>query len=324
MSKKVRIGFIGCGGIARLHMTNLANIPDAEMVAFCDVDAGRAQEVANQYSGRAYTSHREMLEKEELDGIIVAVPPFAHGDIEEALVEYDGAVFMEKPIALDVEFARRIAKEVEARGRLWAVGYHLRYSSLTQMVKEVLPQYEVSSAIGYWLGNTPGVQWWWKMEESGGQIVEQTTHIFDLARYLLGEIEAVSGFGSSGLMRELEGYNIYDSSFICLHFESGVTAAILSSHVIDAYYKIGLDIICKGPVIELRPERLRIVKHDHIEEYPRFHDNPHGREMVAFVEAVKTGDRTKILSTYGDAVRTLQVTIAANEAMATGGVVKIS
>jgi len=115
MSKKVRIGFIGCGGIARLHMTNLANIPDAEMVAFCDVDAGRAQEVANQYSGRAYTSHREMLEKEELDGIIVAVPPFAHGDIEEALVEYDGAVFMEKPLLLDIGLV--IHRECSGGGR---------------------------------------------------------------------------------------------------------------------------------------------------------------------------------------------------------------
>ena len=67
----VRIGFVGSGGIAGHHMRQLATLDKAKMVAFCDIDASRAEKAAQEYGGTAYTSYKEMYEKEKLDAVYV-------------------------------------------------------------------------------------------------------------------------------------------------------------------------------------------------------------------------------------------------------------
>ena len=102
----VRIGFVGAGGIANHHMRSLTQVQEAEMVAFCDVDPEKARSAASTYGGRDYSSFDLMYDNENLDGVYICVPPFAHGDAELEAVRRGLALFVEKPVAATAHRAK--------------------------------------------------------------------------------------------------------------------------------------------------------------------------------------------------------------------------
>src|SRR5690348_12024792 len=123
---KVRVGFIGTGGIANAHLRGLSQMSDVELVAFCDVDMARAGNAATTYQGKPYTDYRRMLDNEKLEAVYVCVPPHAHVGQEEELVARGIPLFVEKPISNSLEQARSIGEKVAATNLITSVGYHWR------------------------------------------------------------------------------------------------------------------------------------------------------------------------------------------------------
>jgi hypothetical protein len=82
-----RIGFVGTGGIANTHFDALSQLPDAQPVAFCDIDSERAERAAARFGGRAYTDWRTMLDAESLDALYICLPPHGHDGVEIAAAE---------------------------------------------------------------------------------------------------------------------------------------------------------------------------------------------------------------------------------------------
>lgn len=318
----VRLGFVGVGGIARHHISKLAGMEDVELVAFCDVVRERAEEAARQCGGRAYTEHKEMYDREELDAAFICLPPFAHADQELSAAERGIAIFVEKPIGLSVERAEEVASAIRERGVVSSVGYHFRYMDATDRAREFLEGREVGFALGYWIGGMPGVAWWRRMEGSGGQVVEQTTHIFDLARYLLGEVAEVRAVARTGLMRDVLDYSVYDATLTQLTFQSGAVAEIASACITRAGGRVGLDVYGRDWAVKLSPNRLEVSEPGRTEIMEGGRD-PYLEEDRVFLEAVRTGDSSGIRSSYEDAVKTLKVTLAANRSVAEGRPVRI-
>ena len=318
----VRIGFIGTGGIAGMHLGLLPDIARAELVAFSDILIDRARTAADRCGGRAYADYREMLDREQLDAVYVCLPPFAHGDPELAVLERNLHLFVEKPQALDVETARNIAAKVEESGVLSCVGYNWRYLDVTQKARELLSGARPALAYGYWIGNTPGSPWWRVKSKSGGQIVEQTTHVYDCARYLMGDVTSVYAAGTTGLMDDLPNYDVEDASTVSLTFESGAVATILSSCVAEQGYGTGLQVIARGMTVEIVKGDLVVVREDETVRYPG-RNNPYQLENELFLQAIEEGNPSLIRSAYGDVVDSLAVTLAANESMETGEVVQL-
>src|SRR5215218_5174547 len=87
--------------------------------------------------------------------------------------------------------AEAIAGQVKAAGLVTAVGYHWRQLDLLDLVMEYLVERPPLLVAGYWLDRTPPAAWWARRSRSGGQMIEQTTHLFDLARLLVGEVTSV-------------------------------------------------------------------------------------------------------------------------------------
>ena len=78
--KKLKVGMIGCGEIARVHVKRLRSINEISIVAFADIVKGKAELFSERYGGRAYTDWHDMLNKEDLDIVYICIPPFAHSD----------------------------------------------------------------------------------------------------------------------------------------------------------------------------------------------------------------------------------------------------
>ena len=320
----IRIGFVGTGGIAGMHLNILPNIDGAELVAFSDLILERAQAVAERHGGRAYDDYHVMLDKEELDAVYVCLPPFAHGDAEISVIDKGINLFVEKPQALDNITAQDIANRIEDRGVTTAGGYNWRYLDITERAKNLLVGVQPSLGLGYWIGNTPGAPWWRKKSESGGQIVEQTTHVYDCARYLMGEVVSVYASGAkTGLMHDIPDYDVEDASTASLTFESGAVATILSSCVAEQGYGTGLHIISRGMTIKIEGNKLAVEREGETVRYTG-KNNPYQTENETFIKAIKTGDPSIVKSNYSDGIKSLAVTLAANQSIETGKVVELT
>ncbi|MBT9151274.1 MAG: scyllo-inositol 2-dehydrogenase (NAD(+)) [candidate division WS2 bacterium] len=319
----VKIGFIGTGGIANYHLEHLMKIKEAEIVALCDVVEERAKEAAEKYKGKFYTDHRKMLKREKLNALYICVPPFAHQGQELLAAEKGIPFFVEKPIGLSLDYAKKVEERIAKNNLVTSVGYQDRYQDIIERIKNLLTGKKTGLFLGYWMGGMPTVSWWRKKEESGGQAVEQTTHIFDLARYLFGEVEKVVAYGRTGLMDDINNYNVEDASSATLYFKNGVVGTIFSACFLSYGGRCGMDIYLKDLAIEYKEQTsIKITEPNKSTEINVGNDFGLLEDQV-FVEAVMKKDGTKIRSSYSDAIKTLAVTLAVNESIASGKPVEV-
>jgi len=316
---KVRLGFIGTGGMAGAHMRNVQGFDDVEFVAMCDIVEEKAKSRAEEYGGTPYTDFQEMYDKEELDAVYICTPPFAHGPQERIACEKGIHMFIEKPIAARLEQGIIINEQVERSGVITSVGYHWRYGGDAQKAKEVLKDEKVLGALGYWMGGMPGVHWWRVRAESGGQHVEQTTHIFDLCRFLVGsDGKTVHGVASSGTMTDIPDYDVDDISMVNIEFKNGAVANIVSSCAMEGFGRVHLEVFGRGLVVQVGGGS----KVNRKGEEEPLAGQGFDRDRV-FIDAVKTGDDSKILSPYADAFETFKIMMAASTSFRTGKAVDL-
>jgi predicted dehydrogenase len=322
----MRIAFIGTGGIARRHAEGLAKRSDITFVGATDVALERAQDFAHQYGGAAFASLDEMLDTTKPDAAWVCLPPFAHGQAELALLQRRIPFTVEKPISNALDTARTILAAVERSGAIVSAGYMNRYRRSVARAQELLADDPAILLHGGWIGGTPGVPWWRVKELSGGQVLEQTTHIFDVVRYLVGEPTLVYARAARGYVRDLPDYDVEDASTVAIQFASGAVGNLMSccanrsggagvhltlvaaNHVTNLT-GWGLDAV----ITKNKLEREQITGEIDIFEI----------EDAAFVGAVTSGDPSGIRSPYADAVRTLAFCLAANRSMELGEAVQI-
>jgi myo-inositol 2-dehydrogenase/D-chiro-inositol 1-dehydrogenase len=315
----LKLGFIGTGGIANFHLKNLANIDNADVIAFCDIQLDRAQKAAQQWTdAKAYTEVTEMLDDRKLDAVYICVPPLAHGEAENAVIDRDIPFLVEKPIAIDEQLPNDILQKIEGKNLITSVGYHWRYQEGVQRARALLNDRTLGMALGYWMGGMPMVPWWRKQDGSGGQFVEQTTHIVDLLRYVCGEVSEVYSAYSQRVMHEkVEGTTVADVGTVTMKLENGSVATISNTCLSPVGHRVGLDIYSDQGVLEINSSGLKEINREIVTEYKET-ANPYHTEDEVFLNAVRSGDRSSILSDYRDAVKTHQVTIAANQSAELG------
>ncbi len=321
----MKIGFIGVGGIAKAHINALKTMPEAGFAAWCDRDESRARSAADELGGKVYADFRKMLDSEELDAVYVCVPPAMHEGAEMAVAEKGCAMFIEKPLATTLDYAERALEAIGKAGVTTSVGYNWRYPETTRQAREILSGKKISGCMGYFLGSMPGTEWWRKAELSGGQLVEQTTHVVDMCRYLVdAKVVAVSAGGNRGIMAEkTSGHDINDTSAALLFFENGVWGTIHSSHISPPNWQmVKLTVLAERLVLDLSGSSLTISDEKTTRTIKSSQD-VRVIENRAFLDAVIRKSRAPILSDYADAFETHKVTMAAVESMRTGKVVEL-
>lgn len=329
-TSRVRIGAIGTGGIARTHFRNLQTISGVELTAFCDVAEERAAAAAETFNpgARSYGDFRALLEAGGLDAVYVTVPPFAHGEIELAVIEAGLPMYVEKPVALSLETARRVQRAIEARNALVCVGYHWRYTPAVERAQELLSDATIGLVYGYYKTRPPeGKGWLVLKEQSGGQIVEQTTHIIDMSRLVAGDVTTVYARAANRVTGPTPEFTSTDVGTATLQFASGALGTISNCWLVPVNHVMGLELWTDKGLVEFTQHSLRLLKDDQTEEIPLPPTPPgvsnHYFADKAFVDAVRTGDRKLIRTPYDEAVRTLAVSLAAAESAETGTAVTV-
>ena len=333
----VRIGFIGTGSIAVSHLANVLALPDAEVVALCDlaedrIDAARAA-VARTTGGGArpldaagYTDYRAMLRDERLDAVYLCLPPFAHGDPEEAVIAAGVPLLVEKPVALDLAPAARTLARIRERGLLVATGYQLRYAPTTERARALLAGRQIGQAVVTRFGRTPGTPWYHRQDRSGGQLIEMATHQIDLLRALVGEVRTVYAAAATRVGHLTRpDYDIFDANAMALTFENGAIGAFANNFLAQPGLPPGagrLQIFADGLNLAIGGG-LRVVTGDDAVEEPDAGDAM-ARQDAAFVRAVADGRPDLVRSDYASAVRTLAVTVAAERSARSGRPIEVA
>ena len=320
--KQLNIGFIGVGGIAQLHLDHLKEMDGVNISAVCDTFEDRAKEVGEKFDAASYSDYKKMIAEQKLDACYVCIIPGVHGTTELDLVNAGIPFFLEKPVHLELDACQKVLDALEKKPLINAVGYHWRYGAGVQAAHNFMKDKRASYIEGHWYGGFVGAPWWRQMALSGGQLVEQTTHIVDMARFVAGEVNTVYAAGSTGAMTDKENYDIHDVSIATMKFESGAVGNIVSGCIAEKHGGEEHGLTVKGRNFQIFANENSAKwesenSSDEIRQAPK-HKHLHNSGDDAFIEALRTDNQSVILSDYRSGVQTLAITLAANESMENG------
>jgi myo-inositol 2-dehydrogenase/D-chiro-inositol 1-dehydrogenase len=310
-----RVGIIGAGGVAQRHARVLSGLADAQVAGVTDVAPAAAGKLAAEYGGRALPDVDALL-GEGLDAVYICVPPFAHGAAERAVIAAGLPLFVEKPIAVNMDVAREIAELIAQRGLLTAVGHHWRYLAVVEQARALLADRPVRLVSGAWLDKVPPVSWWPHRDRSGGPIVEQAAHVLDLARHLAGEVAEVTAVGN-GTPPAVDGADVDGATAATLRFANGAVGTLAATCVLGWKQRAGLEVYADGLALAISETELVVRDADGERTVDSDPDSARVAVDRAFIAAVR-GEGDDVRVPYAEAMRTHAVALAVAQSAATG------
>jgi len=300
-----RIAVVGAGGVAARHVRVLTGL-DATVVAVADPVPEAAQRLAAACGATAYADVEQLLDAERVDAVYVCVPPFAHGAPERAVLARRLPLFVEKPLAADLDTAEELARLAEDAGVVTGTGYHWRCLDTVERAAGMLADSPARLAVGSWLDKVPPPPWWSVRARSGGQVVEQLTHVLDLARLLVGEVGELWATGSR--MDSSPG-DVDDVTAVAARFTSGAVGTFAASSLLPAKRRAGLETVSAGGLrLELSEQELVVERGGEREVLtPRV--DAHQLVDREFLDAV-AGRRDATRVPYPEALRTHRLGLA--------------
>ena len=313
-----RIAMIGAGAVAARHVRVLTGL-GARVVGVADPVPEAARRLAADCGATPYPDADALLDAETVDAAYVCVPPFAHGAPERAVLARRLPLFVEKPLAADLATAAQLAPLVRSAGVVTGTGYHWRCLDTVQKATELLAASPARLVTGAWLDKVPPPPWWSRRDRSGGQLVEQLTHVLDLARVLVGEVDAVWGAGSRA--PDSPG-DVDDASAIAARFTSGAVGTFTASSLLPAKRRASLETVsADGLRLELSEQELVVERPGAEPEVLTPAVNGHEAVDREFLEAV-AGERTSTRAPYEQALATHRLGLAMTAAADTGELVR--
>lgn len=252
----VRLGVIGTGNIGRVHVAEFVRHPDVQVRAVTDAYLPGARAAAAEYGVPVvHETAEELIADPSIDAVVIAVPNRFHGPLAVRALEAGKHVLLEKPMAIDVEDARRIVRAQKESGRVLMIPHQMRWEHSSIQVKEQIDK----GALGWiyhakagWFRRKgiPGWgTWFTRREESGGgPLIDIGVHLLDLAFHLMGDVRPVSVFGSTyaefGPKRKGIGtwgkpdwsgfYDVEDLATALIRMENGATISLEVSWAVHA------------------------------------------------------------------------------------------
>jgi len=230
-SKRVRLGIIGLGLMGASHGETLKKVDECDLVAASDIDV-TYRETAERLGVKFYERYEEMIEKEKLQGVVIAVPNHLHAPIGIACAERGLHLFVEKPIAPSLSEAGRLIEAARVGRVCLLVGHQRRFSSLVEKTREIVRGGELGKLVGVtitWALLKPSSYFEgpfsWRKEKGGGPVLINLIHEIDNLRYICGEMDQV--YAMAG--HHVRNSPVEDTAGVTLRFQSGALGTIFLS-----------------------------------------------------------------------------------------------
>jgi predicted dehydrogenase len=286
--EKVRVGIIGCGGIANgKHMPSLKKVPQVEMVAFCDIIPERAKEAAQKYGApgaKTFTDYKELL-KLDLDVVHVLTPNISHSPITVDALNAGKNVMCEKPMAKNTAEARLMLEAARKTGKKLTIGYQGRFRPDSLYLKKCCENgdlgkiyYARALAIRRRAVPTWGV-FLDEEKQGGGPLIDIGTHALDLTLWCMDNYEPEMVVGTK--YHELapkpnsanawgpwdpEKFTVEDAAFGFIRMKNGATISLEASWALNTLFvhesstmlcgtEGGADMLGEGGALRLNGEK---------------------------------------------------------------------
>ncbi len=324
--RRLRVGLIGAGGIARgAHRPGFAAQPNVEIAAVADPMEGRAEAFAREFGvPQAFTDYRDLLARADVDLAAVGTPPVAHAEVTIAALEAGAHVFCEKPMAMNAVEAQAMAAAAERAGRVLAIDFQTRFGWDTQRARALLASGRLGAphlARAAMLRQA-GVPTWGaftsKAANGGGALIDIGVHALDRALYVLGHPTPTSvwgataqPFGARGGVTNRWGpwdpaaHDVDDLAFAGIRFEDDLILLLECSWVL----RIGersverLEVSAADGGLELSPLRVHYDRDGcHSTETfvaPEAEARQHVLSVADFVRAVREGTEPTVTAAQG-------------------------
>lgn len=315
----IGIAFIGVGRMGLTHLRNLAAIPDVRVVVVADAKRDAAEQGrAIARAERATDDVEGAITDPAVDAVVIVTPTPTHAHLIEVAANAGKAIWCEKPIALDLDETQRIVALVNERRVPVQIGFMRRFDPGYQAAKRKIEAGELGRIETFRaLGRDtypPPLKF---LQGSGGIFLDMAVHDFDLARYLVGEVEEVHAWGATLIDERFQEAGDVDTAVTLLRFANGALGVVetarrsawgydIRTEVAGAQGKVVIEAIQKTPMTFSRRFGYEA---DHFENFPDRFEAAYRLELEAFFDALRTGRRPS--PGPEDAMETQRLAIAA-------------
>lgn len=251
----IRVGMIGAGAIAPAHCMEVAAHRNAEMVAVADLSKVRREELADQFGiSRTVSGWKKIVTDKSIDAVTIALPNHLHAPVSIAALKAGKHVHLEKPFALNLHEAKRVAAAAEKSGKTFMVGMNQRYRAECQGLRNTIARGrlgDIYHARTFWhrRAGAPRFGTWFVSKKlgGGGCMLDIGVHYLDLALYLIDNWDPVSvtgrvttmfghkglgegGWGRSDRKKSIK-FNVDDNACGLIKFRNGATLELGASWV---------------------------------------------------------------------------------------------
>ncbi len=336
MKRKLGIGVVGVGEMGKRHVENFRRlVPEAQLIAIADISAQRAAQVAQEFEiDHAYSSLDEMLQRKDIDAVVIATPDKFHAESIRAAAAAGKDILCEKPIATNLEDARAALEAVSKAGGRLQIGFMRHYDPGYAAAMERIEAGEIGTpvifkSIGRDRDEPPMAAY--ESGVNGMLFYSNTIHDFDLARWMMrDEVSEVHAYATTTIRPDVAKYRDIVAGVVNLKFEHGAIGN-LESYVQAVYaYDVRTEIVgskgsifvgsLKGaPVTFLAANGSSEILADHF--LSRFAD-AYVLEARDFTNMILSGHAPRI--TGEDGLRALEIAVAAENSHIHRRPVKVS
>ena len=220
---KIKIGIIGAGYIAGVHCAVLARDERVQITAVYDLVPECAERLARAHNAMPVATTLELLER--CDAVFITTPNTRHVPLAIAAIETGKHVFCEKPLATNVADAEVVFKKADESAGVFQVGHNRRfapvYAELKRMLMETHRPHSAHDKMNR--GELLKPEWTGNPDVTGGFLYETPIHMFDMMRFLFGEVESLHAIGSKHEYNEIEDFSVL------LEFTNGMHATLATA-----------------------------------------------------------------------------------------------
>jgi myo-inositol 2-dehydrogenase / D-chiro-inositol 1-dehydrogenase len=220
---KLKIGIIGAGYIAGVHAAVLARDERVRLAAVYDLIPDCAERLARSHGAVAMQSHQDVIEN--CDAVFITTPNTKHVSLALAAIEAGKHVFCEKPLATNIADAQTVFEKAQSGLGIFQVGHNRRFAPVYATLKRMLSETHAphSAHVKMNRGELLKPEWTGHPEITGGFLYETPIHMFDMMRFLFGEVESLHAIGSRHEYKETDDFSVL------LRFANGMHATLATA-----------------------------------------------------------------------------------------------
>jgi predicted dehydrogenase len=231
----MNIGIIGAGLQGKRRARALKQFKGDKLVAIADVNQKAAKSLADDNNARAYKSWETIIDRKDIDAVIICTPPNLHAVISIAAMKKGKHVLCEKPLAMNPVEAKKMVEAAQKNKVILKCGFNHRYHPGIRQAKEWINKGLIGELMSircqYGIGGRLGYDKEWRADAKvagGGQLMDQGMHLLDLCRYFIGDFNEAFGF----LATSYWDMPIEDNAFAILRTKKGQVASLHASWTI--------------------------------------------------------------------------------------------